>query len=134
VGQEKGPLSPTEISKSEYELEAESSTELVLLAQRSQAIPLSLTPSLSPSPPPPYKMSQPDYPAIIRQLQKQIAVLTAQVRGRAEEVKAGAGTANMDVAKLQLFDGTSSKVLGFIMGCKLYVKNKLAEATVEKQI
>jgi len=55
-----------------------------------------------------------------------------QVGGR--EVGAGAVTANMDITKLQLFDRTSSKVLGFIIGCKLYVKNKLAGATVEEQI
>ena len=46
----------------------------------------------------------------------------------------GAGTANMDVIKPQLFNGTSSKVSGFIMGCKLYLKNKLAETTVKEQI
>jgi len=38
---------------------------------------------------------------------------------------------NIEVAKPQLFDGTSSKVAGFVMGCKLYIKNKLAEAIVE---
>jgi len=50
--------------------------------------------------------------------------------GREAEV----GTANIEVAKLQLFDGTSSKVAGFIMECKLYIRNKLAEATVEAQV
>ena len=42
--------------------------------------------------------------------------------------------ANLDVAKLQLFNGASSKVSGFITGCKLYIRNKLAGATVEEQI
>jgi len=40
----------------------------------------------------------------------------------------------MDVTKPQLFDGTSSKISGFITGCKLYLRNKIARATVEEQI
>ena len=40
----------------------------------------------------------------------------------------------MDVAKPQLFNGTSSKVLSFIIGCKLYIRNKLAGATVKEQV
>jgi len=78
--------------------------------------------------------SQPNYLAIIRQLQEQIAVLSAQIGERGVGEGARAGTANMDVAKPQLFNGTSSKVSGFIMRCKLYMKNKLVGATVEEQI
>jgi len=40
----------------------------------------------------------------------------------------------MEVAKPQLFDRTPSKVVGFVIGCKLYIRNKLVEATVEAQV
>ena len=112
MGQEEGPLSPTEISESEYESEAKSSAGSVLLAhQSSQPTPLPLTSlSLSPSPPPPYTMSQPDYPAIIRQLQEQVAALTAQLGqqggGGGGERAAAAMAEATEVAKPQIFDGT----------------------------
>ena len=77
-------------------------------------------------------MSQSDYPAIIRQLQEQIAVLTAQVGGAAE--RGGGASAAMEVAKPQTFDRTLLKVSGFIGVCKLYVRMRLRESSVEKQI
>jgi len=72
---------------------------------------------------------QPDYPAIIRQLQEQITTLSKQVAGRAGEEAAG-----LEVAKLQVFDGTLSKVSGFVMACKLYSKAKMRGVSMEEQI
>jgi len=91
-------------------------------------------PPLTPSPPPPYDMNQPDYPAIIRQLQEQIAVLTAQVGGAAGRGVGGDASAATEVAKPQTFDGTPLKVSKFIGAYKLYIRMRLRESAVEKQI
>ena len=124
------------MSESEYESETKSSAGSVLLAhQSSQPTPPPLIPpSLSLSPPPPYNMSQPNYPAIIWQLQEQIAALTAQVEGVAERGVGGGAPAATEMAKPQTFDRTLSKVSGFIGVCKLYVRMRLRESSVEEQI
>ena len=36
--------------------------------------------------------------------------------------------------KSQIFDGTSSKVAGFIIACKLYIRMRLREELVEGQV
>ena len=74
-------------------------------------------------------MSQPDYPAIIRQLQEQIITLSEQVVRRAR-----AGVVSLEVAKPQVFDGTLSKVSGFVTVYKLYGKAKMRKVPVEEQI
>ena len=74
-------------------------------------------------------MSQPDYPAIIRQLQEQIMTLLEQVAARGEE-----RTMILEIAKPQVFDGTPSKVSGFVMACKLYGKTKMRGVPLVKQI
>ena len=38
------------------------------------------------------------------------------------------------MAKPQIFDGTSSKVSGFVEACKLYIRMRLRESSVEEQI
>ena len=77
-------------------------------------------------------MSQPNYPAIIKQLQEQIAALTAQVEGEAGR---GRGiSAATKVAKPQTFDGTLSKISGFVGVCRLYIKIRLRDIPVEEQI
>ena len=138
MGQEEGPLSPTEISSSEYESEAESSTGSVLSAHQSQPTPPPHTPTStsSSSPPPPYSMSQPDYVTIIRQLQEQVAALTAQLgqQGGGGGRAAAAIEEATEVAKPQIFDGTPSKVSGFVGACRIYIKTRLREASVEAQI
>ena len=55
--------------------------------------------------------------------------LTVQVEGSAGRVAAGT-----KVARPQTFDRTSSKVSGFVAACKLYIKIKMREVAVEKQI
>jgi len=79
-------------------------------------------------------MSQPNYSAIIRQLQEQIAALTAQVGEVAERGGERDASAATEVTKPQTFDGTSSKVSRFIGACKLYIRMRLRELAVEEQI
>jgi len=68
-------------------------------------------------------------------MQAQIQALLAGGAGEGERVvrKAGRG-GGAEVAKPQIFDGTSSRVAGFIMVCKLYIKMKMREEPVEGQV
>jgi len=85
-------------------------------------------------------MSQPDYVTIIRQLQEQVAALTAQLGqqgggGGGGGGRAAAATAEAtEVAKPQIFDGTQSKVSGFVGACRIYIKTRLRKASVKAQI
>ena len=61
-------------------------------------------------------------------MQVQIQALLA---GVAREAGRGGGA---EVAKSQIFDGTLSRVAGFITACKLYIRMKMREELVEGQI
>jgi len=85
-------------------------------------------------------MSQINLHEIIQQQQEQLVAMQAQIQvllagGAGAAGREGAGeVANIEIAKPQLFDRTPSKVTGFVTGYKLYLRNKLAGATVEGQV
>ena len=63
------------------------------------------------------------------EIQVQIQALLAE-RAIARGGEGGA----TEVAKLQIFDSMLSKVAGFISACKLYIRIKLREESVEGQV
>jgi len=60
--------------------------------------------------------------------------LIAQVGEGAERRVGGSTAVATKMAKLQTFDRTSSKVSGFLSACKLYIRMRLRELSVEEQI
>jgi len=69
-------------------------------------------------------------------MQAQIQVLLAAQGGVGagrEAVGPNMGS-HMEVAKLAIFNGEAGKVGGFITACRLFLKMKLREATVEEQV
>ena len=90
-------------------------------------------------------MSQHDLYAIIHQQQEQLAAIQAQIQallvaaaGAMGKAERGAVEVNrgyqMEVAKPAIFSGEAEKVGGFIMACRLYLRMKMREATVEEQV
>jgi len=85
-------------------------------------------------------MSQLNFQEIIRQQQEQIAVMQAQIQallaaggGIGEEERRTMG-AKVEVATPATFNGEAGKVGGFVTACRLYLRMKMREATVEEQV
>jgi len=91
-------------------------------------------------------MSQHDLHVIICQQQEQLAVMQVQIQallvavggaggGSIERVTMGSNMGpHMEVAKPAIFNGEAGKVGGFITSCRLFLRMKLREATVEEQV
>jgi len=87
-------------------------------------------------------MSQHDLHTIICQQQEQLAAMQAQIQallaaggggGGVERGTTGSNTgSHIEVAKPAIFNGEAGKVGGFVMACRLYLRMKIREATVEE--
>ena len=68
-------------------------------------------------------------------MQAQIQALLAErvVGGKVKETRE-IGRGGAEVAKLQIFDGTAARVVGFIIACKLYIRMRMREEPVEGQV
>jgi len=69
-------------------------------------------------------------------MQAQIQVLLAAQgkAGRGREVEGSNMGSHVEVAKPAIFNGETGKVGGFVTACRLYLKMKMREATVEEQV
>ena len=71
--------------------------------------------------------------AMQAQIQALLAVVGAGAGAGGAATGSNAGS-NMEVAKPAIFNGEAGKVGGFIMVCRLFLRIKLREATVEEQV
>jgi len=70
-------------------------------------------------------------------MQVQIQALLAATGGTGSTERGVIGPnmgPHIEVAKLAIFNGEAGKVGGFVIACKLYLRMKMREATVEKQV
>jgi len=89
-------------------------------------------------------MSQINLHEIICQQQEQLAAMQVQIQallvatggaGSAERGAMGSNTGpHMEVAKPAIFNREAGKVGGFVIACRLYLRMKMREATVEEQV
>jgi len=88
-------------------------------------------------------MSQINLHEVIWQQQEQLVAIQAQIQALlAAQRGAGVGGeargsnmgSHMEVAKPAIFNGNAVKVRGFIMACRLFVRMKLRETSVEEQV
>jgi len=89
-------------------------------------------------------MSQINLHEIICQQQEQLAAIQVQIQALlAAGGEGGAGTteratmgsnmgSHMEVAKPAIFNREAGKVGGFVIACRLYLRMKMKEATVEE--
>jgi len=108
--------------------------------------PPPLSASLSPidsSPSYNINMSQLNLYEIIRQQQEQLAAMQAQIQALlvaqggtgvgGEAVGSNMGS-HMEMAKPAIFNGEAEKMGGFITACRLFLRTKIRENTVEEQV
>jgi len=87
-------------------------------------------------------MSQINFHEIIRQQQEQLVAMQVQIQallavqgevGRGEVGESNMGS-HMEVAKPAIFNGEAGKVEGFITACRLFLRMKMRENSVEEQV
>jgi len=86
-------------------------------------------------------MSQHDLHTIICQQQEQLAAMQMQIQallaaggGGTGGVEKGTTGPRVEVATPAIFNGEGGKVGGFVTACRLYLRMKMREATVEEQV
>ena len=122
MGQEEGPLAPTEIeSSSEYESENETSTRSAL----------SLYTSSLPILPPPSSLLLLLSPSLQYNMSQCSSINYKQGGGATERSNAGP---NIKVARPPIFSGETRNVAGFLTIYKLFLKMKIRGVAVEEQI
>ena len=75
--------------------------------------------------------------AIQAQIQALLAAAGGEARGTGGAERGTMGSnmrSHMEVAKPAIFNGEAGKVGGFVMAYRLYLRIKMREATIEKQV
>jgi len=67
-------------------------------------------------------------------MQMQIQALIVEEAAEEKRAEGSNVESHMEVAKLLVFNREAEKVGGFITACRLYLRMKIREITVEKQI